>query len=420
MQATARELLLRAMNVALPVRDILEERVEEPIVPAWCGVRGWHDFLLGLDDRELARCESRGLSNQLSQLPNVPQDLRDLTLAIEVAVDLPRLHGSAALAQESLRNVKLRKRAQLAGLLAGVSRMAERAERIVDVGAGVGHFTRLSAELFQRPAIGLERDPTRVATAQRRAGSVAGAAFVTVDARQPLDLGARDLAIGLHACGELGDRLVESAAGAACDLALISCCLQKISPPSRRGLSELGGHWQLPRAQLGLTNLTAQPQGVETSIEVTIAARQTRYALRRLLRERGVELAAGAEMHGINRRRAHQGLGEVARRALELRGLPPATGSELAQHETAAAREYAVMRRLSLPRSMLARLVEVLVCLDRAAYLEERGQHVLVATLFEREVSPRNIGIFASREPKRLAVALTWQSYHSRRQPGSL
>jgi hypothetical protein len=110
-------------------------------------------------------------------------------------------------------------------------------------------------------------------------------------------------------------------------------------------------------------------------------------------------------MHGINRRRAHQGLGEVARRALELRGLAPALGPELAQHEAAAAREYATMRRLSLPRSMLARLVEVLVCLDRAAYLEEHGQHVLVATLFERRVSPRNIGIFASRRPERLAIA---------------
>ncbi|HYJ09612.1 MAG TPA: methyltransferase, partial [Polyangiaceae bacterium] len=366
MPGSQRERLRRVLDLALPLRDILEQRVEEPIAPAWCETRGWTGFLTGLDDSALGRCEAEGLAGELLHLPGAPADLRALAHEVETAVELPRLRGAQALEQESLRNVKLRKRAQLAGLLAGVSHMAEHAERIVDVGAGVGHFTRLSSELFQRPALGLERDPARVATAQRRAGGVAGAGFVTVDARQPLELGARDLAIGLHACGELGDRLVESAAGAACDLALVSCCLQKISPPSRYGLSKLSGHWQLPRAQLGLTNLTAQPQGVETSIEVTIAARQTRYALRRLLRDRGVELAAGVEMHGINRRRAHRGLGEVARRALELRGLSPATASELALHEAAAAREYAVMRRLSLPRSMLARLVEVFVCLDRA------------------------------------------------------
>jgi hypothetical protein len=402
---TASERLRRVLDVALPLRDILETRVEEPVVPAWCETRGWHDFLLGLDDATLARCEAHGLARELEQLSQAPSDLRLLAREIDAAVALPRLHGSVALSGESLRTVKQRKRAQLEGLLAGVSRMAQRAERIVDVGAGVGHFTRLSAELFQRPAVGLERDPVRVATAVRRAENVAGAAFVTADARQPLGLTARDLAIGLHACGELGDRLVEGAADSTCDLGLVSCCLQKISGVTRRGLSSLGQSFELSRAHLGLTNLTAQPQGIEVTIAVTIAARQTRYALRRLLLARGVELEPGAEMHGINRRRAYAGLAEVARMALELRQLPAASDSELAAHESAATREYAMMRRLSLPRSMLARLVEVLVCLDRAAFLEERGHRVLVAELFDRQISPRNIGIFASHELQRLQVA---------------
>jgi hypothetical protein len=405
MPPSAQQRLRQVLDVALPLRDILETRVEEPSLPDWCSARGWHDFLLGLDAAALTQCEAHGLASQLPGLPGAPASLQAVAREIEAAVALPRLHGAAALARESLRNVKQRKRAQLAGLLAGVSRMAESAERIVDVGAGVGHFTRLSAELFQRPALGLERDATRVATAQKRADGVAGASFVTVDARNPLQLAARDLAIGLHACGELGDRLVESAARARCDFALISCCLQKISGPRRPSLSETGRQVDLAKEHLGLTNLTAQPQGVEVSIEVTIAARQTRYALRRLLLARGLALEPGAEMHGINRRRAYQGLGEVARRALELRELPPATEGELTHHDAAAAGEYAMMRRLSLPRSMLARLVEVLVCLDRAAYLEEQGQHVLVATLFERQVSPRNIGIFASSEPERLRFA---------------
>ena len=402
---TASERLRRVLDVALPLRDILETRVEEPAVPAWCAARGWHDFLLGLDEATLARCEAHGLASQLEQLSRAPSDLCELGRAIDAAVALPRLRGTIELSGESLRTVKQRKRAQLEGLLAGVSRMAQRAERIVDVGAGVGHFTRLSAELFGRPALGLERDPVRVAIAARRAENVAGAVFVAADARQPLDLAPRDLAIGLHACGELGDRLVESAAAAACDFALVSCCLQKISGPVRPGLSGLARAFELSREHLGLTNLTAQPQGIEVTIEVTIAARQTRYALRRLLLGRGVQLEPGAEMHGINRRRAYAGLAEVAHMALERRRLPAATPAELAEHEAAGANEYAQMRRLSLPRSMLARLVEVLVCLDRAAYLEEHGQQVQVATLFERQISPRNIGILASRELQRLHVA---------------
>ncbi len=88
-----------------------------------------------------------------------------------------------------------------------------------------------------------------------------------------------------------------------------------------------------------------------------------------------------------------------------MRDLAPATGAEVAHHEALATERYAVIRRLSLPRSMLARLIEVLVSLDRAVHLEERGLEVAVATLFEREVSPRNIGIFASRSATRLPAA---------------
>ena len=45
-------------GVLLPVRDILDGRVEDDAPPAWCERRGWTGALLGLDDEELARCEA--------------------------------------------------------------------------------------------------------------------------------------------------------------------------------------------------------------------------------------------------------------------------------------------------------------------------------------------------------------------------
>jgi SAM-dependent methyltransferase len=398
--------LSRVLGVALPVRDILEQRVDEAAVPDWCAKRGWAPFLLALDETTVRAGEARGLAELLPTLSDVPYDLLELAREVTTATELPRLHGSTPLAAEALRSVRFRKRAQLSGLLSAVANMAEAASRIVDVGAGSGHFTRLSAELFQREALGLERNPERVKSAQKRAlNSAVTASFVTVDARDTLQFAEHDLAIGLHACGELGDKLVEAAAHAKCDLALVSCCLQKISSPTRKPLSSSVAAPELRREHLGLTNLTAQPQGVEASIDVTIGARQTRYALGRLLRARGVVLEAGAEMSGINRRRANAGLAAVAQLALTLRELPAASDAELAHHAALAAQHYALIRRLSLPRSMLARLIEVLVSLDRAVHLEERGLDVQVATLFERAVSPRNIGIFASRSSARLPAA---------------
>jgi hypothetical protein len=398
--------LTRVLEAVLPVRDVLETRVDAPIPPAWCESRDWTAFLLELPDDVVRASEAHGLAELLPSLPGAPSSLLELARAAAAATELPRLHRSTALEGEALRSVRLRKRTQLSTLLGAVQPMAERAARIVDVGAGSGHFTRLSADLFERDALGLEHNPERVAAANARLATAGSRAeLVHVDARAGLALQPSDLAIGLHACGELGDHLATVAATAGCDLALVSCCLQKISSPIRRPLSALASRAELRREHLGLTNLTAQPRGIEASIETTIGARQTRYALFHLLTSRGVLLEPGAEMSGINRRRANHGLRAVAELALAQRGLPSPSDAEVAHFTASAAHDYGIVRRLSLPRSMLSRLVEVLVSLDRAQHLAEQGHAVLLATLFDRAISPRNIGIFASREAARLPAA---------------
>ncbi|APR83967.1 SAM-dependent methyltransferase [Minicystis rosea] len=395
-------------KVLEPVRDILEGRVESEEPPRWCSTRGWEAFLLGLDDVELSRCEAEGLSARAAVIAGAPAGLVALAADIAAVTRLPVLAEEARSPSEAaLRAVSLRKRTQLGALLGALGPMAEHAARIVDVGAGSGHFTRLAAEMFARDVIGIERDAARVAAATARAeqqAPAAGAArFVAMDAsREALSLAAGDLAVGLHACGELGDRLVSVAAEAGSDVALVSCCLQKIGVVERAPLARAAAGFTLRRDILGLANLTSQPQGVEVSIDATLAAREARHALLGLLRARGVAVAPGEEMRGINRRRARGGLAEIAAPALAQRGLAPATEAEIREHEAEARRQYASIRRLSLPRSMLGRLVEVAVVLDRAAMLEEKGYGAEVATITSRAATPRNLAIFASRSPERL------------------
>lgn len=110
-------------------------------------------------------------------------------------------------------------------------------------------------------------------------------------------------------------------------------------------------------------------------------------------------------MTGINRRQANAGLARLAEKALALRGLAPASAAEIAQQQAEAAADYGRIRRWSLPRNMLSRLVEVLVSLDRASHLEQRGLSVRVALAFDRAVSPRNIAIFAGQAAERLPAA---------------
>ena len=398
--------LERTLATLRPVLDIVAQRVDEAEVPAWCRERGWDSYLLALSNTDLERSEALGLAQVAESLPHLPPGLAELAARVRELSALPSLRATAIeSAPDDVRGVSHRKQRQLSALLGSLGSLVTPARRIVDVGAGSGHFTRLSAQHFSREALGLERNPERVARAQQRAGTGAefNAQFAVVDALSDgLALRPDDLAIGLHACGELGDSLVAAVAESGADLALVSCCLQKIRAAERRSLSQQAAGFVLSKDILGLSNLTSRALGVEASMEHNLRGREARYALRQLLRARGLQVPPNAELHGINRRRAQVGLAEIAARALAQRGLEPATPAELAHHEAGARRDSQVIRRLSLPRNMLARVVELCVALDRAARLTESGYFVRVATLVESAVTPRNISLFASRDASRL------------------
>ena len=410
MNASRQGELASVLGVLIPVLDIVGEPIESAEPPRWCRARGWVEFLLGLSERELESCERLGTANGLAQLTNVPAELMALGVAVERVTRLPRLAAPrASVPQAALHGIGARKRQQLDALLGALAPLAESAERIVDVGAGSGHLSRLAAELFGRETWALDRDAERLRRGsqrnQQRTRSVGDLSvrFVQIDVGQEvLALEADDLAVGLHACGELGDRLVQAASTVGCDLVLISCCLQKTSAEQRLPVSRAAAGLALQKNLLGLTNLTSRTQGVEATLAANLRARETRLALRYLLRERGLELCAGEEMRGINRRRAQAGFDDLAHHALARLELPAPTEAELRAHAAAARRDYAIMRRLALPRNMLARLVELAVVLDRAALLEEHGRHVRLAQFVDQQVTPRNTVLFASSRFERL------------------
>jgi Methyltransferase domain len=409
-RASQREELASALGVLLPVLDIIAAPVETREPPAWCRERGWLEFLLKLDDKQLCASERGGFAGLLAESAHAPAELRELAARVAQRTRLPALGTSdLALPAAALRGVSARKRDQLAALLGALSPLAANAERIVDVGAGRGHLSRLASELFQRQTLALDRDATLLRSggerSDQRARRVGTLPVRFVEAnlgQQPLELQASDLAVGLHACGELGDRLVVAAAAARCDVALVSCCLQKMTTTQRLPLSREAHGFALRRGALGLTNLSAREQGVEASMAANLRAREARLALRYLLRARGLDVGAGEEMRGINRRRAHAGFSDLAAHSLALRQLPAPSALELRHFSDVARRDYAVIRRLSLPRNLLARLIELAVVRDRATALEECGQAVIVAQLFEQQLTPRNTILFASAHPDHL------------------
>lgn len=392
-----------AARVVAEHRDVLDAR---PGFEAGDGstARGWGTYLERLDDGALERHEIAGIEAAWSG--DVPASLRELARAARAVCDVAVFAETLPTggAGEARRHESPRKQAQIDAFARVLLPLAKGARRVVDVGSGHGHLTREIAERLGRPVIGLERD---VALAQRARALAAEsdpggthASFSTSDVvRDGLALEEGDCVIGLHACGELGDAIVTSAARSGTAVALVGCCLQKRSALAREPLcdaSAFGDALVLPRALLGLSNLTPRDVGVEASRAENLAARERRLALHRLLSEHDPLLSRGAEIDGLNRRTAHRDLRELVARAFEWRGHPAPSEAAIDAAAAWARVAHARERRHSLPRSLLARALEVLVALDRALYLEERGWDARVGVLFPAEVSARNLAVIAT------------------------
>lgn len=390
-----RRQLEQTLAVLGPVWDIVEGRVAGTTAPAWCEERGWSDYLRALSDEELEAAERHGLERALERVSEPPASLRELAAAVSRLVDPFR--GGPARVDEPLptSHVPLRKRAQIAALVTACRLHFGRATRVIEVGAGRGSAARALAGELDVPVLGIDRDPALIRRA-RELVTGGAVAFSVADGEAQLDLQAGDLALGLHACGGLGDALVRHAAQAQAHVLLVSCCLQKIAVTERAALSaaaeKLG--MRLRRSALGLTNLAAFDEIGRA--RAVMQGRQTRHALRLLLASRGAPVEPGEESRGLHRRTFQGGLAAVAVEALRMRGLGPPSDDEIARYAEQARTEHARIRRLSLPRAMLGRVVEQAVVLDRAAFLEEHGYDVWVEPLFARTVSPRNLAILAT------------------------
>jgi SAM-dependent methyltransferase len=401
-----------AASLVARTRDVLDARPGDPRhsddegVPASLAARGWAAFLLSLGDERVEAFEAHGRD---ADWRDAPPSLAALALEIRDVCALPSLVDADPVAPvapaRAARPLETpRKRAQIDAFARVIVPLASGATRVVDVGSGHGHLTRAIAERIARPVVGLERDGA-LARRARALFSDGDAVFAVTDVlRDGLRLLPGDCAIGLHACGELGDAMVESASAVEgpAAVALVGCCLQKRRAASRRPLvanHAFGDALELPRPMLGLSNLTARDDGVEATRADNLAGRQRRLALHRLLSARVGSLRLGAEIDGLNRRASHGELASLVARAFEHRGLDAPSPSDIEQAAVWAGAAHARSRRLSLPRSMLARVLEVFVALDRAVYLEERGFTAAVGTVFSPEVSARNLAVLGWRPP---------------------
>jgi SAM-dependent methyltransferase len=376
---------------------LLAWRPEVAIVDAHAGPSpldpGWSDFLLSLDDDALDAFETHGVDADWAAAPPA---LRQFVDDVRQATAVPALLDGVA-AQPARRHEPLHKQQQVDAFAHLVARVAGDATRIVDVGSGHGHLTRALADAVSRPVLGLERDEALAAHARALAAAHTTVDFAVADVlRGGLLVQPGDCVVGLHACGELGDvtvRAVAEGAGTAA-VVFVGCCLQKQRAEERTSLSTA---LTLPKPLLGLSNLSAGDVGVEARRVDNLAGRRHRIALRLLLARAGVSVRPRAELEGLNRRAAHASLSALVENAFAVRHLQPPAAADVDEAFATASQLHERFRRLSLPRTLLGRVIEVFVVRDRAAFLAERGFDVDVGEVFSASLSPRNLALVAAR-----------------------
>lgn len=386
-------------------RDVLDARAVDETLPTALVTRDWAGPLLSLSDAELKELEVAGCEGTMPE--RFPAALIALQGITKELCDVPALAPARAVTRRLRRLETPRKRAQVEALSQITMPLVRAAKRVVEVGSGHGHLAREVAARSDRPVVGLERDAAISAKA-RQLPHWDRLSFHEMDVLQTgLALAEGDCALGLHACGELGDALAIGVAERAQSLALVGCCLQKQRAEVRLPLVGAGApsHLALPKSLLGLSNFTPRQQGVEASREENIAARERRHALHALLTAHKGPLRFGAEMDGLNRRAAHGDLESMVARAFARRELPLPSPAAIANAASRARALHDRLRRLTLPRILLGRVLEMFVLVDRALYLERAGFEVAIGTAFPKEISARNLTILAQRSPGSYDVA---------------
>ncbi len=279
-------------------------------------------------------------------------------------------------------------------------------KRIVDWCGGKGHLGRILGQRLGLPVRVIERESSyrEDALALARRASVQ-LEFVCADALSPevdAHLDETTLAVGLHACGSLGTRLlsraVQSNVAAIC---LSPCCLHK-EPALREGAYR----WvsRLAAEVCGAFVLDHSAMRLATSDEVV--ARPSIRAQRR--RENGWRLGLDLLLQDTHGAMTYTPLGTLPHEALRqdfthfvrtaasLRSLSLPSVWDADAYEARGLARARRARAMGLVRSLFRRAIEVLCAVDRAAYLAESGYDSEVVVFTSRSVTPRNLLIVAT------------------------
>jgi hypothetical protein len=340
------------------------------------------------------------------------------------AANLSKINPAAILEANKLEDwawigVKEKKKHEINRLAPHIKKLESNLlfERIIDIGGGVGHFSRVMAHYYQLNCISIDREKSFQESGKKRLlryrklSDARDVEFSEINFGSSEDedrlkniLNSKAFTIGLHTCGNLANTVMSTTLKhGGSGLLSFGCCYHKMTNENDFPKSTFFKD-QLPlKLNIFALTLATRAHGPISFSDFELKNRVKNYrgALHLFL------------YHKLNRKNCFD-VGELKnvkeyllpfshyiRSKLLILGIDHQFSDREFDDFYNDPKTQSTLKKmflLSLIRWHIGRVLEVFILLDRVLYLEENQMKVSIQTYFEEEISPRNIGILATKK----------------------
>lgn len=265
--------------------------------------------------------------------------------------------------------------------------------------AGKGHLGRLIAKAHHREVVSLEWQQSLCEAGEQFAAKwQLPQTFICADAfaGQSEQLHTEQLAVALHACGDLHVKLLQHASEAGTKQLVISpCCYHLIQAKQYQPLSQIAkasaltlnrADLQLPLQQSVIANDKHKGYRLQE-----MAWRLGFDALQRKVRGCNEYLPVPA----VKQSQLNGEFEDFCLWAAESKGLRLATDLDFQAYQVTGEQRQRLTRRIDLVAHLFRALLEQWLLLDRVCFLQEQGYQVNLSEFCSNSITPRNALIYA-------------------------
>jgi hypothetical protein len=287
-------------------------------------------------------------------------------------------------------------------------------DHVIDIGGGIGKLAQTLSYAYNINMVSIDMDPVLQETGVKRhkktfKGLAPKVKYVTAkvdrdDATFKKLLSPQSLTLGLHTCGSLANhQIMISAAHKISSILNFGCCYHKLEfDPEGQNISQFTKNHpeQIELSHFALAlSARAHRKMEEEDYDLKQKVKAYRYGIHFLL----YDFYGKSELTTLGNSSPKlydedfgtYALDQLAR--INITSLH--THQELNDYFMDSKRQEMIweMTASGLMRNALGRLLEMYILLDRCIYLEEQNYKVELLEFFDEGVSPRNLGLLATR-----------------------